>query len=125
MALSSTGTEARPKAPSKPDATLLASNSQHCWMLHVASICTPGPVPCCCVLLGVVAQSLKLVNSPTILPFVASVCTLLNGPVEGLAVESQYSFPGKNNHPNQPFLPRIKCAFAREVDSFRFRFRTL
>ena len=28
------------------DATLLANNSQHCWMLHVASICTS-----CCMLL--------------------------------------------------------------------------
>ena len=38
------------------DATLLANNSKHCWtkMLHFASVCTP-----CCVLLGVVAQSLK------------------------------------------------------------------
>ena len=32
------------------DATLLAKNSQHCWMLHVASVCTP-----CCMLLDVVA----------------------------------------------------------------------
>ena len=39
------------------DATLLANNSQHCWMLRVASVCTP-----CCVLLGVVVQSLKLVK---------------------------------------------------------------
>ena len=23
------------------DATLLANNSQHCWMLHVESVCTP------------------------------------------------------------------------------------
>ena len=33
------------------DATLLANNSQHCWMLRVTSVCTP--------LLRVVAQSLK------------------------------------------------------------------
>ena len=39
------------------DATLLANNSQLCWMLHVAFVCTP-----CCVLLGVVAQSLKPVK---------------------------------------------------------------
>ena len=39
------------------DATLLANNSQHCWMLRVASVCTP-----CCVLLGVVVQCLKLVK---------------------------------------------------------------
>ena len=31
------------------NATLLANNSQHCWMLHVASFCTP-----CCMLLEVV-----------------------------------------------------------------------
>ena len=39
------------------DATLLTNNSQHCWMLHVASVCTP-----CCILLDVVVQSLKLVK---------------------------------------------------------------
>ena len=39
------------------DATLLANNSQHCCMLHVASVCTP-----CCMLLDVVAQSLKPVK---------------------------------------------------------------
>ena len=39
------------------DATLLANNSQYCWMLHVASVCTP-----CCMLLDVVSQSLKPVK---------------------------------------------------------------
>ena len=39
------------------DATLLANNPQHCWMLHVASVCRP-----CCMLLDVVAQSLKPVK---------------------------------------------------------------
>ena len=39
------------KAPCvQTDATLLANNSQHCWMLHVAFVCTP-----CCMLLDVVA----------------------------------------------------------------------
>ena len=38
------------------DATLLTNNSQHCWMLHVASVCTP-----CCMFLDV-AQSLKPVK---------------------------------------------------------------
>ena len=28
-------------SPVQTDATLLANNSQHCWMLHVASVCTP------------------------------------------------------------------------------------
>ena len=37
-------------SPVQTDATLLANNSQHCWMLHVASVCTP-----CCMLLDVVA----------------------------------------------------------------------
>ena len=31
------------------DATFLANNSQHCWMLHVGSVCTPY-----CILLDVV-----------------------------------------------------------------------
>ena len=35
----------------KTDATLLANNSQNCWMLHVTSVCTP-----CCMLLGVVGS---------------------------------------------------------------------
>ena len=32
------------------DATLVANNSQHCWMLHVASVCTAllHVVACCC-----------------------------------------------------------------------------
>ena len=37
-------------SPEQTDATLLANNSQHCWMLPVASVCTP-----CCMLLDVVA----------------------------------------------------------------------
>jgi len=40
---------ARSKAPCK--------RTQHCWMLHVASVCIP-----CCMLLDVVAQSLKPVK---------------------------------------------------------------
>ena len=37
-------------SPVQTDATLLANNSQYCWMLHVAFVCTP-----CCMLLDVVA----------------------------------------------------------------------
>ena len=44
-------------SPVQTDATLLANNSQHFWMLHVASVCTS-----CCMLLDVVAQSLKPVK---------------------------------------------------------------
>ena len=36
------------------DATLLGNNSQHCRMLHAVCVCTP-----CCLLLLVVAQSLR------------------------------------------------------------------
>ena len=31
----------REKSPVQMDVTLLANNSQHYWMLHVASVCTP------------------------------------------------------------------------------------
>ena len=44
-------------SPEQTDATLFANNSRHFWMLHVASVCTP-----CCMLLDVVAQSLKPVK---------------------------------------------------------------
>ena len=37
-------------SPVQTDATLLANNPQHCWMLHVASVSTPR-----CMLLDVVA----------------------------------------------------------------------
>ena len=43
--------------PLQMDATLFANSSQHCWMLHVLSNCTP-----CCMLLGIVVQSLKPVK---------------------------------------------------------------
>ena len=33
-------------SPMQTDATMLANNPQHCWMLHVVSVCTP-----CCMLL--------------------------------------------------------------------------
>ena len=55
------------------DATLLANNSQHCWTLHVASICTP-----CCVLLGVVVQSLKLVKFLAMWKWIQQLPTMLH-----------------------------------------------
>ena len=52
-------------SPVQTDATLVANNSQHCWMLHVASVCTR-----CCMLLRVVAQNLvKQTFQPTIPTF--------------------------------------------------------
>ena len=53
-----------PKALCKADEMLSANSSQHCWMLHVASVGTPCCMllRCCCVLLGVVSQTLKLVK---------------------------------------------------------------
>ena len=44
-------------SPVETDATLLANNYQHCWVLHVASVCTP-----CCMLLDVAGQRLKPVK---------------------------------------------------------------
>ena len=66
---SDTKSSKREKRPVQMDVTLLANNSQHYWMLHVASVCTP-----CCMFLRVVAQSLKPVKSlsqqlPTFLLF--------------------------------------------------------
>ena len=42
------------------DATLLANNSQHCWMLHVASVSIP-----CSMLLDVVACCAKFETGQT------------------------------------------------------------
>ena len=51
-------------SPVQTDITLLANNSQHCWMLHVASVCTP-----CYMLLDVVACSgAKFETSQTFQP---------------------------------------------------------
>ena len=47
-------------SPVKTDATLLASNSQYCLMFTLRLFA--HPVACGCVLLGVVAQSLKQVK---------------------------------------------------------------
>ena len=43
----------RISSPVQTDATLLANNSQHCWMLHIASVCSPcfmllDVAACCC-----------------------------------------------------------------------------
>ena len=52
-------------SPAQTDATLLlANNYQHCWMLHVASVCIP-----CCMLLDVVAcRCAKFETSETFQP---------------------------------------------------------
>ena len=43
-------------SPVQTDATLLAKNSQHCWILHVTIRQFAHPVACCYVLLGSVAS---------------------------------------------------------------------
>ena len=43
--------KAKDTSPEQTDATLLANNSQHCWMFHVAFVCTS-----CCLLLRVVGS---------------------------------------------------------------------
>ena len=51
------------------DATLLTNNSQHCWMLHVASVCTPY-----CMLLDVVAFCCaKFETSQTFQPTIPNI----------------------------------------------------
>ena len=55
----------RAYSPVQTDGLLLANNSQHCWMLHVPPFGHPVACCCflsCCVLLRVVAQSLKPVE---------------------------------------------------------------
>ena len=51
-------------SPMQTNATLLANNSQHCWtyVIYVRFHTQLHVVACCCVLLGVVAQSLKPVK---------------------------------------------------------------
>ena len=57
------------------------SQSKYRWMLYSASVCMHTllhVVTSCCVLLGVVAQSLKIVKllaTPTMLGVVVSICT--------------------------------------------------
>lgn len=48
-------------SPVQTDTTLLANLSQHCWMLHLASVCTP----CCTLLRFVESCSPKLENGGT------------------------------------------------------------
>ena len=81
-------------SPVQTDATLLANNSQHCWMSHVASVCRP-----CCMLLDVAAHahyawftktyglypSHDALQVPTLLGVVASVCTPLPTRTQQLA----------------------------------------
>ena len=50
---------AKHKRPVQTDATLLASNTQHCWAQHLASACME---PQCWHLLALVAYSLKPVK---------------------------------------------------------------
>ena len=58
------------------DATLLANNSQHCWMLHVAPVCTP-----CCMLLDVVACCCaKFETDQTFQPTIPNISFVLWSP---------------------------------------------
>ena len=56
--------------PVQTDASWLANNSQHCWMWHVASICTP-----CCMLLDVVGSCCtEFETGQTFHPTTANIC---------------------------------------------------
>ena len=58
------------------DATLMVNNSQHCWMLHVASVFTP-----CCMLLRVVGSCCaKFEAGQTFEPTTPNICFVLWSP---------------------------------------------
>ena len=59
-------------SPVQTDATLLANNSQQCWMLHVASVCTP-----CGMLLRVVGSCCVKLEIGQTFSFVQTDATLL------------------------------------------------
>ena len=65
-------------SPVQTGATLLPNNSQHCWILYVASVCTPF-----CILLGKVSYVQTDATTPNrqcwelLANNVASVCTRL------------------------------------------------
>ena len=72
------------------DATLLANNSQHCWMLHVAPICTPY-----CMLLRVVGsrvQSLKPVKLLATCKWTQQPPTMLGEPVTFTAIVAAFYY---------------------------------
>ena len=73
--------------PHANGAALLVNNSQHCWMLHVASVCTPCCfiVACCCELLRKVWNQhffFSVINErcATMLDLFAQLFTTLLGP---------------------------------------------
>ena len=51
------------------DTTLLINNSLHCWMLHVASVCTP-----CCMLLQIVGSYCAKFETCQTFSFVQNEC---------------------------------------------------
>ena len=89
------------------DTTLLTNNSQHCWMLHVASVCTP----CCVLLNGVACCCAKFETGQTFSP-VQTDATLL-------AYNSQHCWELL-----RPFARSLtlytQCQIPRETVSFVF-----
>ena len=63
-------------SPMRMNATLLGNNSQHCWILHVASICTP-----CCMLLCIACSCCeKFETSQTYEPTMPNISLVLWSP---------------------------------------------
>ena len=77
--------EMLPKAPVQTDVTLLANNSQYCWMLRVASVCAPCRmlllfVGSCCAKFET-GQSFTYVQMDATTPFVRGlglICSLMD-----------------------------------------------
>ena len=77
-------------SPVQTDATLLANNSQHCWMLHVAPVCSP-----CCMSLRVVGsrvQSLKPVKLLATCKWTQQPPTMLGEPVTLTALVAAFYY---------------------------------
>ena len=98
------------------DATFLAYNSQHCWMLQVAAVCTP-----CYMLLRKIETGQILQTTQHCWPItpntVTSVCTQLYGILEnGLLYKTRaydWGFkPNANGH-NNKWWELIMSPFAR------------
>ena len=87
-------------SPVQTDATLLANNSQYCWMLHVTSVCTP-----CCMLMSVVGSCCEKCEAGQTFSHVQTNATNPNivGPtLERLSIA--FTANGKRE-----FVPRDQC----------------
>ena len=127
---------------------MLANKSQHCSMLHVASVCTS-----CCMLLGVVALSLMLrlngrnnsqqcwellannvasvftginkrscVSQVLLLPLVQSPSSYPAFTKAWYLISSYEFLSGLWSHVQPRLIERLSIAFIRQTANMRFKF---